>query len=374
MKLFPKSVGPYPYLWMLIIFPQFFYNALHVDHLTNRMITVMAGIILIYVFRQMYWLDHSALLIHFQICLAALCVSSVIIDPSMMFYGLGFVFLFGYIERVRDLVLGIVSLTLVYIIVSAISDGSPIAFIRKYQFILFIIQAVIPIAVFLYERTRKLHHQLNQANEQIVSLVKEQERNRFARDLHDTLGHTLTMVILKCELATRLMDKESDQAKLELSEIEAITRTALRQTRELVTSIKYRSLQEELEDTKRFLQNKRISVSVDSPENWPQLGTKSETMLSLALREAVTNVARHSDAKRCTIKIMVQNQKFCLVVDDDGVGFEGDGSAGNGLHTMQERMMLIGGSVEFVKKEPGTTLRFQLPLKKRKVEAGTCES
>jgi two-component system sensor histidine kinase DesK len=362
VKLFPKSTGPYPYLWILIIFPQYFINALQDDNLSSKIVGVITGIVLIYVFRQMYWLGYLALLVHFLLALAALTAVSIVIDPSMMFYGIGLVFLFGYIEQVRNLVIGIVGLIIAYLAVALVVNGDPLAFGNPYQVVFLLVEAVIPIAVFMHERTKNLHHQLDHANEQIVTLVKEQERDRLARDLHDTLGHTLTMIVLKSELALRLIDQDRDKVRREIGEIEHITRSALRQTREIVSSNRHHSLLEELKETKHFLEVKGISVTIRAPERWPQLQASDETMLSLALREGITNVARHSAAEHCRIDARVEYPKLVLEVKDDGIGIGKGVSRGSGMHTMRERMQLVGGTVDVSTKESGTTLCFSLPL------------
>ncbi|MET1248040.1 sensor histidine kinase [Sporolactobacillus sp. STCC-11] len=370
VKLFPKSTGPYPYLWILIIFPQYFINALQDDNLTSKVTALITGIILIYVFRQMYWLGYLALLLHFLLGIAALTAVSIVVDPSMMFYAIGLVFLFGYIEQVRNLVIGSVGLIIAYLIVALVVNGDPLAFDNPYQVVFLLVEAVIPTAVFMHERTKNLHHQLDHANEQIVTLVKEQERDRLARDLHDTLGHTLTMIVLKSELALRLIDQDRDKVRREIGEIEQITRSALRQTREIVSSNRHHSLTEELNESKRFLEMKGISVTICSPETWPQLQSSDETMLSLALREGITNVARHSAAEHCRIYARVEYPKLVLEVKDDGVGIGKELSGGSGMHTMRERMQLVGGTVDFLTEESGTTLCFSLPLNEKKAGVG----
>ncbi|MCO7126234.1 sensor histidine kinase [Sporolactobacillus shoreicorticis] len=370
MKLFPKATGPYPYLWLLIIFPQFFIIVSYADHRLEQVIGLIAGIGLIYIFRQMYWLEYTVLLIHFLLAITILAALSVTLNSeTMLFFLIGFVFLFGYIERVRDLVIGIVGLAAAFLFVAQILDGNLLAFVSHDQFFFLLIEIAIPIAIFSHNRTRNLHDQLAQANEQIVALVKEQERGRFARDLHDTLGHTLTMIILKSELALRLIEKDTNRAKSEIGEIEQISRSALNQTRELVASTRHHSLAEELNETKHFLETKGISVTIHKPETWPQLRIDDETMLSLAFLEGITNVVRHSNARKCAIRAVTDDHKLFLEINDDGIGICGKDSKGNGLHTMRERMRLIGGTVtlDLQTKDKGTRLCFSLPLNEKKV-------
>lgn len=363
MKLFPRSTGPYPYIWILLTFSQYFYNVWTSSHFSDQVIGTVAGLVLLYVFRQMYWVEYLSLLLHFLLGVAVLVVPAVMIDPSMMFYGICIVLLFGYIERALHLIIGVSGLVTAYMIVSLVTTGNPLAFTRHYQFFFLLLQAGFPIAIFLHQKSKNLHHQLDQANEQIVALVKEKERNRFARDLHDTLGHTLTMIILKSELASRLIVNDVDKAQKEIDEIEKITRTALRQTREIVSSIRHHSsLPKELTEAKSFLEAKGISVKVCSPDKWPPIKTADETMLTLAVREAITNVGRHSSAKHCLINSKLDHHQLICEVKDDGIGMGEVPSAGSGMHTMRERMKFVGGTVNILSNANGTTLLFSMPL------------
>lgn len=365
LKLFPKSTGPYPYIWALLVFPQYFYNVLLDGHLTDKLIGVGAGLIMLYVFRQMYWLENWNLVFHFLLGIAVLSAFALVSDPSMMFYGFLFVLMFGYANQTVQLAVGLGGLTIAFMMVSFITEGNPFVFLHQFQFVVFLVEIIPPVAIFIYERTKHLHHQLDNANERIVALTKEQERNRFARDLHDTLGHTLTMIIMKSELAARLITKDRERAKKEIDEIEGISRKALQQARELVSSVRDRSLPEELEEAKHFLEEKGVSVAIDVPERWPVLREDDESMVALALREAVTNVVRHSAAGRCHIIGTEDHRKLIIEVRDDGVGMQKRNTEGNGLHTMRERMKLIGGRVAILPERRGTAIRFSLPLKKK---------
>lgn len=364
MKLFPKRTGPYPYIWALLVFPQYFYNVLQTGHLTDRLIGVGAGLILLYVFRQMYWLENWNLVFHFLLGIAVLCIVALVSDPSMLFYGFLFVLMFGYADQVAQLAVGLTGLTIAFMIVSFFTEGSPFVFLHQFQFVVFLVEVIAPIAIFIFERTKRLHHQLDDANERIIALTKEQERNRFARDLHDTLGHTLTMIIMKSELAARLIERDNKKAKKELSEIEIVSREALRQARDLVSSVRDRSLSEEFEEAKHFLEEKGVSVTIDIPDRWTMLRKADESMVALALREAVTNVVRHSAAEHCHISGMEAHGKVVLEVRDDGVGMQNKDTGGNGLNTMRERMKLIGGQAVILPEIKGTAVRFLLPQKK----------
>lgn len=363
LALFPKSAGPYPYLWVLLWFPQYFFNIIQVDGKLDKAVGLAAGLILLYVFRQMYWAENWSLVIYFSIGLAVLSATAALTDPMMFFYTILLVMLFGYADRPVQLTAGLVILILAFSCVSWFTEGNLSVLFQPYFFSLLMIELIVPIVIFIFERTKSLHRQLDSANERIVALTREQERNRFARDLHDTLGHTLTMIIMKSELASRLIEKDGQKAKKEINEVQRISREALKQTRALVSSARQRSLAGELEEARRILVEKGIVADMRLPEKWPLLQKKDEAMVALALREAVTNIVRHSAAVHCLIHVYVDSDgKLIIHIADDGNGIETTHHSGSGLHTIQERMKLIGGSAAFLSEGGGTSVRLSLPL------------
>jgi two-component system sensor histidine kinase DesK len=370
MNLFPKSTGPYPYVWLLLWFPQFFFNVLQADGYAVKITGVVCGLILMFVFRQMYWAANWNLVLYFYMGIIAVSLVAMIIDPVMLFYSILPVLLLAYADKSNQLAAGLSGLVLAFIAVSWLHSGSLSFFFPSYIFFLLIIELTVAVAVFLYERTKKLHHQLNDANEQIIALTREQERSRFARDLHDTLGHTLTMIIMKSELASRFIEKDGQKAKKEIEEMEHIAREALRQTRDLVSGTRNRSLTEELNEAKRILIEKGIDVLMKFPDHWPLLPHQDETMIALVLREAVTNIVRHSAAAHCELNSHLSQQNLIIDITDDGKGIKDSAAAGSGLQTMQERMKLAGGTVVFIPKSKGTTVRLSLPLPPKRESEG----
>ncbi|MCI1857524.1 MAG: sensor histidine kinase [Sporolactobacillus sp.] len=371
MRLFPRSTGPYPYIWTVLWLSQYFYQVGQMIGLV-KIIGIVGGLTLFIVFRQMYWASDWSLVA--WLLLGAAAVSTVAImsaDPFIILYGLMFAFLFGYADRLLQLVVGMVGLALSLVIVSLALKGNQSALFHTYLFIWMLIELAIPIAIFSFERTRKLHRQLDHANERIIELTRQQERNRFARDLHDTLGHTLTMIIMKSELAGRLIDKDGQRAKKEVSDIEQISREALTQTRQLVSSAGYRSLRAEIGEAERLLEEKEIAVYKRMPQKWPQLSGKSETMMALALREAVTNVVKHSGARHCRLTIEMDTAALVVEIADDGSGIAARRAIGNGLRTMQERLSLIGGTAAIHTNSRGTTVRLSSPLNWQQEGEGT---
>ena len=216
--------------------------------------------------------------------------------------------------------------------------------------------------VYYAQRNRSLS-KLRMAHEEIEQLAKVAERERIARDLHDVLGHTLSMVILKSELAGKLMDRDPARAGSEIREVEQIARTALSDVREAIRGYRSRGLTAEFAMAKATLETAGIAVQCDTPSvHIPPL---QESVLSLAVREAVTNVVRHSQAHRCRLELAQQNGTCRLEIQDDGRG--GSGEEGSGLRGMRERVEMLGGTL-IRSNETGTTLVITLPLDKPATE------
>jgi two-component system sensor histidine kinase DesK len=211
---------------------------------------------------------------------------------------------------------------------------------------------------FFAERAR-MNRKLRKANEEIENLAKVAERERIARDLHDVLGHTLSVITLKSELAGKLIDRDPLRAGQEIREVEQISRQALSDVRDAIRGYRSKGLVAELAQAKSTLETAGLTVHVDAATTM-QLPPMQESVLSLAVREAVTNVVRHAKAQTCRLRIEQQNETCRLEVVDDGQGFTS--MEGNGLRGMRERVEMLGGTIERRNKS-GTTLTVTLPLK-----------
>ncbi len=166
-------------------------------------------------------------------------------------------------------------------------------------------------------------------------LRQAEERDHIARDVHDVLGHSLTVLTVKAQLARRLIESDPDRARYELEEIERLSRQSLEEVRATVSRLKTPELPDEIEVARSTLESAGITPEVSS-----QLDMSGPPVLAWALREAVTNVVRHSDATRCQINITTDRMR----VADDGVGV-GQTREGNGLRGLRERAKTVGAGV-----------------------------
>jgi len=211
---------------------------------------------------------------------------------------------------------------------------------------------------FFAERTR-MNRKLRKANEEIENLAKVAERERIARDLHDVLGHTLSVITLKAELAGKLIDRDPARAGNEIREVEQISRQALSDVRDAIRGYRCKGLVAELAHAKATLETAGVAVQCDAATSL-QLPAIQESVLSLAVREGVTNVVRHANARSCRLRLEQQNGMCRLEISDDGQGFST--MEGNGLRGMRERVEMLGGTLDRRNKS-GTMLTITLPLK-----------
>jgi two-component system sensor histidine kinase DesK len=212
--------------------------------------------------------------------------------------------------------------------------------------------------IFFAERNR-MNDKLRKANEEIEHLATVAERERIARDLHDVLGHTLSVITLKSELAGKLIERDPQRAGKEIREVEEISRQALAEVRDAIRGYRTKGLAAELAYAKTTLETAGLTVQCDAATT-VKLPAVQESVLSLAVREAVTNVVRHAQARTCRLRLEQENGSCRLQIQDDGRGSSnGDG---NGLRGMRERVEMLGGTLQR-NSESGTTLTITLPLK-----------
>jgi two-component system sensor histidine kinase DesK len=216
---------------------------------------------------------------------------------------------------------------------------------------------------FFAERNR-MNRKLRRANEEVEELAKVAERERIARDLHDVLGHTLSVITLKSELAGKLIDRDPARAGKEIREVEEISRQALSDVRDAIRGYRTKGLVAELSQAKSTLETAGLTVQCDAATT-VKLPAVQESVLSLAVREGVTNVVRHAQARSCRLRLEQQNGSCRLEIQDDGQGFST--LEGNGLRGMRERVEMLGGTLERMNRS-GTMLVITLPLKESAVK------
>jgi two-component system sensor histidine kinase DesK len=238
-----------------------------------------------------------------------------------------------------------------------------------------VVMLLLPFAMRIGARTRELKEELNMANEEIAHLSKNEERQRISRDLHDTLGHTLSLITLKSELAEKLMIKSPERAMQEVKDIQATSRAALKQLRELVSGMNAVTIRDEITHAKQILAAAGMVLEVKGDVNKGELAPLVDNIMGMCLREAVTNVVKHSGATQCKIEWSGDGGSYVLKVADQGIGVDIESCNGdvskNGLNGMRERLNLVDGELQFESgKNKGTSVTFKVPYVNRAIEAG----
>lgn len=211
-----------------------------------------------------------------------------------------------------------------------------------------------------FAEQRRANCKLRMANEEIEAIAAVAERERIARDLHDVLGHTLSLIVLKSELAGRLIERDPQRATEEIADVERTARTALAEVREAIGGYRTRGLIAEIEAARRALDTAGVVLLTEiTSADTTSLTAGEESVLSLALREAVTNIVRHAKAHHCRVRFVTQEGRRRLLVEDDGS--HPLIREGNGLRGMRERVESVGGTLR-VERDNGTRLLIELPI------------
>jgi two-component system sensor histidine kinase DesK len=221
-----------------------------------------------------------------------------------------------------------------------------------------------------FESFRRADAKLRLAQNEVVRFAAVAERERIARDLHDVLGHTLTLIVLKSELASRLAERDPARAVQEIRELEQVSRRALSDVRDAIAGYRA-SWDDEVVRARAILRTAGVRAEfIGRPD---ALDRGAEETLALAVREAITNVVRHARATEISVTWTRDGDRGRLEVVDDGRGSDaGDrdartgagGAEGNGLLGLRERVEALGGAVQFGSRTPvrGSRLAIEIPL------------
>lgn len=202
------------------------------------------------------------------------------------------------------------------------------------------------LAVWGFRMAIQRQRRLVQAERELRELALEEERTRIARDLHDILGHSLTVISVKTELAQRLLDTDPERTRTELRQLESLARDALADVRTTAAGLRGVSLPGEIASARVALE--AAGIEADLPTVADEVPSRWRELFAWTIREAVTNVVRHSGASRCTITLTPSSVR----IDDDGIGVGATSSEGRGLTGLRERTRLAGARLS---TGPGST-------------------
>ncbi len=290
---------------------------------------------------------------HTSLILFAILVALVL--ALSLVYGLAFLWLFigvsaiaGILLPVRSAFLVVTILILLPLVISVGTSGG-VARVDWLQLIpLMLLVRGLGLDMIGLVRLSGAIRELHAAREELAHLAVVEERLRLARDLHDLLGHSLSLITLKSELAGRLVEKEPTRAAQEIREVELTARQTLREVREAVAGYRQPRLLSELDGARQLLQAAGIECLVEQAVG--ELPPSTDAVLAWVVREGVTNVIRHSRARRCLIRLTCENGTIDAEVINDGeLRQEQDAAwrrAGSGLSGLSERITALGGRIE----------------------------
>ncbi|MFZ1010087.1 MAG: sensor histidine kinase [Candidatus Sulfotelmatobacter sp.] len=348
-----KAHGWAPFIWLAYL--SFFFIQPILDHAGWKMwsLTTLATAIFLVLYFGLFWLQKPRSLLH----IGGMVILGLVFAPINGGASTFFVFAAAFVpfcvqtERAGvALIAGIVALAGIETQVFHLSGWF-------FFYAGGLASAVGGSNIYFAQRNRALA-KLRMANDEIEHLATVAERERIARDLHDVLGHTLSVIILKSELAGKLMDRDPQRAGNEIHEVEQISRQALSEVRDAIRGYRSQGLSAELAKAKATLETAGVSVKCEAAKI--ALPAMHESVLSMAVREAVTNVVRHAQARNCSMRLGQRNGSCHLEIEDDGRG--GAQSEGNGLRGMRERVEMLGGTLTRDSRS-GTRITINLPLK-----------
>lgn len=332
LRLLPPGEGYLPYLWLVYAAASFI-NPLSSRSHSGLIETSIAAVLFLILYFRGYWVDGRALW-PIVIGIAAIGAALAVVNPTASVY---FVFAASFAPFIGSSTLAweiIAGLILAIALETALFHLPPYFWIPGMVFV-----AVIGAACIHTAQMSRMNAELRTARDNVERLAKLAERERIARDLHDVLGHTLSVIVLKSELAAKLAGSNITRAAQEIREVESIARESLGELREALAGYRAAGIAAEIERARGVLAAAGVRFECDVAN--VRLAPRTEGVLALAIREAVTNVVRHAGASMCRINIAADATGCRFEIYDDGSGAAGN--EGLGLTGMRERVEELGG-------------------------------
>ncbi|MFD1334502.1 sensor histidine kinase [Oceanobacillus iheyensis] len=356
--LFPKNTGLSLFAWIAFCLLPFYFILR-----SSSLIDIVVGVIMIVIFFATYRLAFikKGWTVYVSVGIEIFISVGVTLYFGYVYFALFLAFFIGNIQNKA----GFISLYIIHLVttLTAVSFGFFIQeemFYNQWPFIVICVIGVILLPFTMYNRNKreKLENQLEDANQKIAQLIVLEERERIARDLHDTLGQKLSLMGLKSELAGKLVDAKPESAKKEMADIHQTARTALKEVRELVAGMKGTKLKDELIRVRQLLGVAQITCEIEDNINHSEVPLLIENVLSMCLKEAVTNVVKHSEATECKIVVKQTPDKWMIRIIDNGIGIQDKVHTfkGNGILGMKERLGFVNGNLSFDETNKSKTI------------------
>ncbi|MCP3027247.1 sensor histidine kinase [Halobacillus sp. A5] len=361
-QIIPKNTGLSSYIWIIFCLLPFFF--IFRSSSVTEIIFGFFMIILFFLSYRLSFISNSRMVYVWVSIEMAISITMTLLF-GYIYFALFLAFFIGNIQRLS----GFLTLYIVHLVTTAGTIALVFfmqneALFPQLPFVIICLIGVILLPFTMYYRIKreKLEGELEDANEKISQLKVIEERERIARDLHDTLGQKLSLIGLKSDLAGKLIHKNPTAAQNEIHDIRQTARTALKEVREMVSNMRGARLEDELLRVQQILQAAEIKLHTEGSPEFGQTPLLVENVLSMCLKEAVTNVVKHSQASNCRIIIDQPPDEVVLRISDDGTGLSerNISLSGHGLQGMRERLEFVNGSLELTSNH-GTTLTIRVP-------------
>lgn len=353
--LFPKRFGIIPYFWIF------------------SLITLSSETLLKHGFD---WILFSLLLLFLKLYrdgyvinrwLPVQITGQLLITTYLVYqYGLGTLFIYtaweiGSLPFKKSQFYKYTALYLVFSVFCILGDT--IYNFEQYQFFGIIITMFFaigsPFAARSLGNSYRRLYSLKQNNKRLETIIKQQERERIAKDLHDNLGQSFSVITLKAELADKLIDKSPNQARQEIKDIATTSRASLTMVRKIVSNLNQKSIAEAMIEEEHNLRLINIMQSSNNEKisiDWP---IKVQTVLAAIIKEASTNIIRYSQAHIATFNFNEDDDNYYLSIKDDGIGYQKNQQDSFGIQGMAQRLSNINGTITIVSSS-GITLKIQI--------------
>lgn len=343
-----------PYVWLVYL--SIFFTSLYIGSRGTHpyLISAIAVIVFLAVYFNAYWASSRQVKLNILLILIIGTILSTITPGSNVFY----VYAGAFCCRLANAKAAFIGL---FFIVVWIGVSSWLLNLNAFFYIPAILFTLLIGGVNIYQwEMDKKRKELILTQQEVRDLAKTAERERIARDLHDLIGHTFSVITLKAELAGKLIDKDLAKAKQEVTELENISRDALKQVREVVTGYRTSDLNTELAHAKYVLESNDIHFKYRIDDL-----TISDTVnkeLAIILKELVTNVLKHAKATKVIVEINQLENHAQMTLSDDGVGISDNPNKGFGLQGIKERIDRLSGRLT-LNSNQGAEFVIEVPLK-----------
>lgn len=368
-SLFQKWSGVSPYIWAVISILPFYFifqSSSTAEIITGIILTVIFFISLRFAFISRKW----------PVYLWTSILIGISLTMSILFAFIYFAFYIAYYNGHIKNRVAFLTLYIIHLVATTFSINYNLVlqeevFLTQIPFVIIIWISVIllPFNIFNKKKQEKLEEQLEDANKRIAELVKQEERQRIARDLHDTLGQKLSMIGLKSDLARKLIHKDPEKARHELKDVQQTARTALNEVRKMVSQMRGIRIKEEIVRVQQILGAAGIEFEYIQDNSLKDVSLFYENIISMLIKEGINNIVKHSKASRCKIEIIQIEDEITVKIEDNGIGTNPnkDVVGGHGLQGMRERLEFVNGSLE-IQSNDGTTLIIKIPNVRKQVE------